>query len=406
MSKFVFAWELGAGYGHIDGFLPIAKILQRRGHEVTWVLKDLLYAPLLFTTYSFSYFQAPICWPISHTAPAMNYAGILQNIGFNDKFGLLARTQAWKTLFEYLNPDLILLDHAPTALLAARSLHYPRALFGGSFFSPPRTRPMPSIRPWLNIAEKTLLNTENEVVTIANSVLTQIGGPTLDTLADLFDIEENFLCTYSELDHYSNRDNAIYWGSNFNDADGVEPVWPPGDKKRIFVYLKNDYAGLETLLNQLRSSSYSVLAHIPGINPAFIQKFSNVNLHISPYPVKLSGIGETCDAVICHAGAGTAAAMLLKGKPLMMLPMQVEQLLLAKKIALLGAGLCIPAEVKKANFPATIKELLTQEYYKNNAEQFSKKYKNTHLQKQQESIATRCEELLRTSQLSATSVSM
>jgi UDP:flavonoid glycosyltransferase YjiC (YdhE family) len=395
MSSIVFAWELGGGYGHIDAFLPIAKILQARGHNVVWVLKDLQHVSMLLDSQGFSYLQAPICWPtIYHSTPAMNYAGILRNTGFHDPAGLLARTKAWQTLFTYLNPDLILFDHAPTALLATNSRNYPRALFGSSFCSPPKVSPMPSIRPWLKVSDKELTGVESDVVTIANAVLSQLESKPLNILADLFEVEEDFLCALAELDHYPNRHNGRYWGPSFNDADGVDPVWPSKGNKRIFAYLSKEYAGLEPLLQQLRGASYSILVHIPGITPAFIQKFSSANLHISPYPVNLRKTAEQCDLVICHAGAGTLAAMILKGKPLLMLPMQVEQFLLARNIVSLGAGICIPAEVKKPNYLTAIHDLIALERYKNTAVIFSEKYQSTNQQQHQEKIANRCEELL------------
>ena len=77
-----------------------------------------------------------------------------------------------------------------------------------------------------------------------------------------------------------------------------------------------------------------------------------------------------------------------------MLPMQVEQLLLARNVADLGAGIVIPAEAKKPNFLTLIKDLITGEQYKKSAELFSEKYQSSHHQ-HQEKIANRCEELLK-----------
>lgn len=41
MSRILIAWELGADYGHISTFLPIALEMKRRGHEPILVLRDL-----------------------------------------------------------------------------------------------------------------------------------------------------------------------------------------------------------------------------------------------------------------------------------------------------------------------------------------------------------------------------
>lgn len=396
MSRIVYAWELGGGYGHISAFLSVAKQLQERGHEVVFVLKNLEHAHTLLGKYGFSYLQAPVRWPgVSTLPPAINYAGILRNTGFHETAGLLARTRAWKTLIAYLEPDLLLFDHAPTALLAARDLEVPRALFGTGFYSPPRTSPMPAMRPWLSVPEKELVNSEARIIMTINSVMDLIGGRHLTVLADLFEAEEDFLCTLPEIDHYQGRKQGVHWGPAFSHAEGFDPIWPSVGDKRLFAYLNKDYAGLEPLLQQLRASSWSVLAHIPGTTPAFMHKHSSANLHISAQPVNLRQVGRQCELAICHAGAGTVAAMLLSGKPLLMLPMHLEQSLTARNVALLGAGIGIPPETKKPNYRAAVMDILSNAKYTKAAEQFADKYASFDPGEQAVRIADRCEALMR-----------
>lgn len=395
MSKILYAWELGAGYGHIGAFLSVAKQFQERGHEVIFVLKDLAHAHTLLGKYGFSYVQAPMRWPGGAAVPpAINYAGILRNTGFHEPAGLLARTQAWKTLIACLKPDILLFDHAPTALLAARGLAIPRALFGTGFYSPPRLSPMPTMQPWLHVPEQELVNSEALIVTMINSVMEQVGGRRLTVLADLFEVEENFLCTLPELDHYQGRKQGGYWGPFFTGSEGIEPVWPGVGDKRLFAYLNRDYAGLEPLLRQLRTSSWSVLAHIPGTTPAFIQKNSGANLHISAQPVNMRQAASQCETVICHAGAGIVAAMLLAGRPLLMLPMHLEQALTARNVASLGAGVCIPAETKKPNYRSAVMEILSNGKYTKTAEKFAGKYAGLVPETQALRIVERCEALI------------
>lgn len=395
MSKILYAWELGAGYGHIGAFLSVAKQLRERGHEVVFVLKNLEYAHTLLGKYGFSYLQAPMRWPGGSMPPAMNYAGILRNTGFNESAGLTARTRAWKTLMEWLKPDLLLFDHAPTALLAARDLKIPRALFGTGFYSPPRLSPMPMMRPWLQVPEKELVNSEARIVTMINSVIDQVGGRHLAVLADLFEVEEDFLCTLPELDHYQGRNQSVYWGPAFTGSEGLDPVWPSVGDRRIFAYLNKDYAGLEALLQHLRTSSWSVLVHVPGTTPALIQKYSSANLHISAQPVNMHQAGKQCDLAVCHAGAGTVAAMLLAGKPLLMLPVHLDSSLTARNVVSLGAGVCIPPEMKKPNYRAAIMEILSNAKYMKTAGKFAGKYASFVPEAQADRIAERCEILMR-----------
>src|SRR5207248_373205 len=41
MSHILYAWELGRGYGHVAGVLPLVRKLRRDGHTVTLALRDL-----------------------------------------------------------------------------------------------------------------------------------------------------------------------------------------------------------------------------------------------------------------------------------------------------------------------------------------------------------------------------
>ncbi|MBS3953996.1 MAG: hypothetical protein KGZ88_13690 [Methylomicrobium sp.] len=394
MSKILYIWELGGGYGHTAAFLPVAQQLKQQGHEVIFVLKNLEYASTLLGSDGFSFLQAPVSWPGTNALlPPVSYPGILKNVGYSDETGLYSRVCAWQTLFKYLTPNLLILDHAPTALLAARNVKTPRATFGTGFYSPPRFNPLPGLRPWQPISENELLRTESPILGVINSVLRRLGTDLLGVMADLFDVEENFLCTFLELDHYPQRNNAIYWGPSLYQSGGNEPLWPSIGDKKIFAYLKHDYPRLDDLLQQLSASPNSVLVHIPGTTPAFIQKHASANLHISPRPVKLAEISQQCDLAICHGGAGTLAAFLLSGKPLLLLPLQLEQLLSSRNVANLGAGICVASEIKKPNFRSLISDMLSHRKYTLAAEDFAKKYASFSPGKQALDISNRCEAL-------------
>ena len=41
MSRYLFAWELGANLGHLTRLVPVARALAKRGHEVLFATRDL-----------------------------------------------------------------------------------------------------------------------------------------------------------------------------------------------------------------------------------------------------------------------------------------------------------------------------------------------------------------------------
>lgn len=50
---------------------------------------------------------------------------------------------------------LVIADHAPAALLAARTLGLPAATLDSGFSVPPPETPFPSLRPWLAVPQET-----------------------------------------------------------------------------------------------------------------------------------------------------------------------------------------------------------------------------------------------------------
>jgi len=77
---------------------------------------------------------------------------MLANFGFLDRAGLTGMARAWRELYRLVRPDLLVIDHSPTALLAARGTGLRRVLLGTRLSFTTSTSPMPSLRPWLDIS--------------------------------------------------------------------------------------------------------------------------------------------------------------------------------------------------------------------------------------------------------------
>lgn len=394
-KNIVFCWELGAGYGHVGGFAPIAKILTQNQCNVSFVSKDLSNTETIIGKHNYRYFQSPIHFSQTTKSKAANsYAELLLNCGFHKKQHLLARLKAWRNIFEVLQADLVVIDHSPSALLASRSLQIPTILFGSGFFAPPHLSPLPSLRPWLKIPEKSLIESEQHVLNVVNEVLDCSGSPALEQLHQVFNVEENFLCTFKELDHYPQRENAVYWGPRFSSDGGATIQWPSATTPRVFTYLHASYPHLEPALDALRASGVSVVVHCPGISMNIIRKYTAANLEFVAQPAKQQQIAEECDLVVCHAGHGMVSAMLLAGCPVLLLPMHLEQMLLAHNVAKFKAGIMILPEQAKPNFKKAIMTLLSDSNFKQAAQAFANKHKEFNANERNQAIVNRCLEIL------------
>jgi UDP:flavonoid glycosyltransferase YjiC (YdhE family) len=318
----------------------------------------------------------------------------MANNGFGDDRTLVGLGRAWRNLFKLTRPDLIVFDHSPTALLASRGLPARRALLGDGFVCPPDVSPFPAMLPSsdpprLDVDERTVLARVNRVLGLWNQ-------PPLVRLGQLYsEVDERFLCTFPELDHYPGRVGARYWGA-VNGAGGRPPRWPDGRGKRIYAYLK-PFPALPALLEELARRGNPTLLLADGIDPDLLRRFRSPNLRFETERLDLLQACRDCDVAVLNANHGTTSAMLLAGKPVLMLSLHPEQRLLAEAVCRLGAGERVAAragtaEEVRAKLDALLSD--TAGRYARAAEQFAGRHAGFDPARQEREMLHRLGEVL------------
>lgn len=341
MARILMTWELGAGYGHLAPLLSLARPLLTDGHTVMFAVRDLTGAEAVLGASGIPYFQAPANFAPRHGS-MHSYPQILLHTAFQDQDDLGSRARAWRALYALLKPDVLVCDHSPTALLAARGLPMRCVATGNGFVLPPDVTPLPELRPWQAADPAELVRDEAQALHMANTVLRTLGSPPLAHLAGLFSDVAQALFTLKELDNYAGqRTGAEYWGVPPGPA-GAEPQWPEGTGKRIFVY-GQPFDGLPQVLTDLGNSAYRTLAYIPKLALEERQRLQSARLHFADTLLDMTTVSRECDCAVMTNGHGTTAAMLLAGKPVLLLPQHLEMLLIAESVRAQGAGLSAPA---------------------------------------------------------------
>lgn len=399
MAKILYTWELGDDLGHIQRFLSLATRLSAHGHEVVLAAKDISRIGDLPGMRDFVALKAPVWSRIKGMLkdlpePQVCYADILQRNGYLDENGLLGMVKEWRLLFNKIDPQLLIVDHAPTALLASRGLGFPRITYGSGFFSPPRTTPMPSIRPWLTLPAMRIEDSEATVLRTINQVLSEIGEQPMPALADLFTVEDNFLMSPEELEHYPQRGPARYMGPVLSAKGGPTPEWPKAPGKKIFAYIKKSHPKSKQLFQQLLDSPFNVLAYVPGLSEEKCRVMQAPNIRFSSRPVDMHYVTQHAKAILCHAGIGTIFHGLLSGLPILSLPITLEQMLVARNVSRIGMGICIDPDELVPDLNAVIRELVKNPHYAKNAQRFARKYANTKEDEIMATVVKRCEELM------------
>ena len=237
VSRILLAWELGGGLGHIRRMAPVARALRQAGHEVWVAVRQLGRAGADLGDEDIHLLQVPVPLTPVIRATAVIHADILRWGGWADPVVLGAMVEAWRQMVALVDPGLMLLDHAPTGLLAARSLGLPRATLGTGFQTPPHAHPLPPLQPWLPADAEARAGAEAPILDSVNTVLARVGASPIEVLADVFAADEHFLCTVPELDHFPGRGAVRYWGPVSITGGGPEPDWPDGDPdRRVFLY--------------------------------------------------------------------------------------------------------------------------------------------------------------------------
>ncbi len=376
MATVLLTWELGSGIGHLMNLLPIGQELVRRGHRVVAALRDLSHADEIFAGSGISFLPAPAA--PRHIAPPFEkvrgFAHVLGNIGFASTSLLRTTMSAWKTIFDAVGPDLVVADHSPTALLALRGRQIPRANVGLGFFCPPDGFPLPFEvgKERARISEQ-MASDECQVLQCVNKLLIDSGQAPLSRLSQIFtEIDEVFLATYMEFDHFGPRSGAKYWG-HWPFGGGVAPEWPNSKGQRIYAYLK-PFAGLEALLQFLKDTALPTIILAGGIDKALQQQFAAPSMRFEERPLDLRRVAGECDLAILNAGHGTTVGLLLAGKPCVLAPMHTEQAIFARKVQEFGAGIIAPTS-KGPHLVAAVNQMLHNPKYLQSARVFAQKYR-------------------------------
>lgn len=395
----LFAWELGRGLGHALQILPLAEELGRRGHRVYAAMRYLNAAPLL-TQVGVTCLAAPQRPPGPEPYPTtLSYAQLLSNVGWADAWTLSALAGSWRSLIELVRPDMIIFDHSPTALLASQGLQVRRALIGTGFFCPPDTFPLPLFaRNNVPVDLAARCTDERQVLAHVNALLRSWGLYPLARLAALYTgVDENFLTTFPELDHFPRRAaTQKYWGPVNGTGGGKAVAWPSGQGagRRVYAYLKQ-FPALPELLEALTHRGLATVVFADRIDPAVRRRFESATLHFEDERLNLAQVGRECDLAIHNGNHGTLTELLLSGRPMLQLPITMEQAILARAVERAGAAETVPAGTPKPGEIAhKLDKVLFDPRYGQAARNFARHHAGFNPKLQRRRMRRRVDELL------------
>ena len=341
MPHTVFVWEIGSGFGHLTPIAALGRELVRRGHRVSALVPASETARALLGQAGISQLPMPPCpAPARAFALSPNYSANLLRNGYWHSATVAQRVHQCQQALQQLQPDLMIADHAPAALLASRGARFARAAMGNGFTLPPLATPMPAVQPWFALKEAQLATCDKALLDGVNPALPPLGLAPLPSVAGLFDDVAPLLYVEAELDHYPAREHAHYYGT-LAPATPQPPCPLPADGAPfVFVYLSSNNRFLQPVMQALLARGVNVVAYIAGRSETtgVVSDGGGSVLYLDA-PVDLSRLAGSCVLAITHGGTATAALMLKQGIPQLCCPLDLEKAVLASRLQQRGLAL-------------------------------------------------------------------
>ena len=363
MATVLCVWEQGGNLGHLSHLRRPMEVALQLGHRVVLAARELHRVPEVLAGLPIELLPAPFK---QHVQPAdqsafLSLTHVLARQCFSSVAELEIYLRAWQTIFDLVQPDLVLFEHSPTALIASQGCRFKKVLVGSGFAIPPLPEPGAPFAPFSTTPDSGpvragLLADDALVLALVNQALARLGLAPLVDLAQIYrQADANLLLSWPALDHFGERSGQRYLGAEPL-AGQAAAVWPDGPGSKVFAYLQA-MPSLDALLRCLRAAGVCALLLVRGLPPDLRQKYTSDCLRFLDGPVDLASVAAQADWVINHANHNTAAVFMHAGLPQLLIPQQQEQLLLA--LRLVAQGGAVLAYQDQPGFGKETRQMLT-----------------------------------------------
>jgi hypothetical protein len=351
VARILICWELGSDYQHLLSLQSIARFYQGKGYDVWVAARDVSKLKRLFSDVAINIVAAPSAdsaaeLGVEKQAPR-SYADFLRRCGFHHADALSGLVSAWRSLFSFIKPDLLLCDHAPVALLSSRGLSVDgrkvaKIAIGMPFSVPDDNRPAGVFFAG-DLAKNDIVLFEDDIVKVINKVCIEFSISRINNLAELFaDFDKCIFQTYSELDHYGyrsaeQRHKTSYVGTAV--PEFAEPaVFPHFKGPKIYCHVKGSFE-TPVLLKTLQAIECSAIVLVDGIPDSIIKAHQSKHVLYIDKPVSMRDVLDKSTFAILNGGINSVSLFMKAGIPVALFPLHIEQFLMAKRVEALNAGI-------------------------------------------------------------------
>jgi UDP:flavonoid glycosyltransferase YjiC (YdhE family) len=366
---------LGLNLTHLSRLVPLAQQLRQDGHAVLVAVREIPAAAAVLGSAGIAFVQAPhLLKGLPPPGQISGYADILLSQGWDDPEVLWGLTQSWLTLVRLFEPDVVVLDHSPTALLATAIGEIPAILIGNGFELPPASDPLPAFPDCAGGSAGRAALSERQAMQHASAVARRFGRAPIPAFRVLLDRAATLFVTLPDLDPYANRAGARYVGPLMGFPSTRPVEWPEG-RQRVFAFLRRDTPHIQSILASLRDSDASVLCLASGVAGPELKPHARSGIRFVSHWMDLKPVLAEADLCIsCGAEEVVVMTAMLGGVPQLISPGHVEAELMARRIECLGAGLALRGPQTAGQVTQSIGRLIEEPIFRNQARAFAKRY--------------------------------
>lgn len=390
MARILCIWELGGNLGHLMNLKYFVDSALSHGHEVAVACKELHHLNQVFPTDQLKIFQSPYHWrkPPKSQFPYICYAQVATSRFAN--YGELAiLCDAWESIFKSVKPDIVIYDHAPSALISSIGKGWQKLIIGSAFIVPGCDQTYLGIFPGIKSTRENrlLLQRANQRLRqMVDRFLKNRDRPPIGSLKELFtQADRLLLLTTPEMDYYGPRktsENIEYLGIDITDT-GTTPHWPAGGEYKVFCYIEN-FPRLEKLLDLLNHTQLSVIIY--GVSAPKNPQKPFKQLYFSDKPLNIREVLKHADLVINMGNHSTSLQAMLANTPQLMIPGHQEQLFNARQVVAQGRGIILDRNSESFDRPFSQAIELMKEGRGNRRSLTDNPFAGTHLRKRIDQI--------------------
>ena len=343
IPRVLLAWEQGRNLGHMTRLAKMSELITQRNCEPIWVIPPAWLAhPWIGCNRCH---PAPMLRPLKASAraggPSLgrpdSFADILLAQGFTEAQAVLIAVGQWLKIFESIRPAAIVCDYAPVAQLAARLGNIRTMQLTNGFDAPPVA--LPAFSGYARHSSSKSQSVERLSDTI-RSVSKSLGSEVC--LEEYLAWPRRLSDAIPETDPYGTRADFFYAGPFTLEKVMAVPRWPQASEQRAkhaFAYLRGGIASVGPVLESLRIAGVLTCCVWPDATDMALRRYEGSCIRIDRRPVKLNEAFERADVVVNYGSGSVVCSCVLAGKAQLMMPMDLEKSMFARRVESLGAGI-------------------------------------------------------------------